>query len=118
MEQQFIQQGNVYAAVRAPVPTIMWTARQRTLQRRELLPLPVRLLEKADWAALGEKLDALRAEVLQHAELTVSLYGSEDALENCAPCCRTAALLPRAALHPGKALCAAADTAGERSVYH
>ncbi len=65
------------------------------------------LLEKADWAALGAKLEALRAEVLQHAELTVSLHGSEDALEKL----RT--LLPesRFAARPrsGAALYPAAD---------
>ena len=38
------------------------------------------LLAKADWAALGARLEALRAQVLQHAQLTVSLHGSEEAL--------------------------------------
>ena len=39
------------------------------------------LLEKADWAGLGAKLETLRAQVLQHAQLTVSLHGSEQALD-------------------------------------
>ena len=39
------------------------------------------LLEKADWAALGAKLDAVRSRVLQTAALTVSLHGTEAALE-------------------------------------
>ena len=48
----------------------------------ELQPLDLcSLLEKADWAALGAKLDAVRSRVLQTAALTVSLHGSEDALE-------------------------------------
>ena len=36
--------------------------------------------ERGNWAALGEKLDALRNEVLQNAALTVSLHGSDEAL--------------------------------------
>ena len=48
----------------------------------ELQPLDLcGLLEKADWAALGAKLDAVRSRVLQNAALTVSLHGTEDALE-------------------------------------
>ena len=48
----------------------------------ELQPLDLcSLLEKADWTALGAKLDAVRRRVLQTAALTVSLHGSEDALE-------------------------------------
>ena len=38
------------------------------------------LLEQADWAAMGKKLEAVREKVLNHAALTVSLHGSEEAL--------------------------------------
>ena len=38
------------------------------------------LLEQADWAGLGRKLEAVREKVLHHAALTISLHGSEDAL--------------------------------------
>lgn len=75
------------------------------------------LLEKADWSALGAKLDAVRSRVLQTAALTVSLHGSEDALE------KLRALLPEsrfaaARRTPAHPLHPASDAPGERSLYH
>ena len=55
------------------------------------------LLEQADWAAMGKKLEAVREKVLNHAALTVSLHGSEEALA------KLRALLPGSAFAaPGR----------------
>ena len=80
MEQQFIQQGNVYAATRASAHYSVDGAVSERCSGVSYYKFLCDLLAKANWAALGAKLDALRTEVLQHAQLTVSLYGSEDAL--------------------------------------
>ena len=80
MEQQFIQQGNVYAATRASAHYSVDGAVSERCSGVSYYKFLCDLLAKADWAALGAKLDALRTEVLQNAQLTVSLYGSEDAL--------------------------------------
>ena len=80
MEQQFIQQGNAYAATRAGAHYSVDGAASERCSGVSCYRFLCEQLEKADWAALGAKLDALRTEVLQHAQLTVSLHGSEDAL--------------------------------------
>ena len=80
MEQQFIQQGNAYAATRAGAHYSVDGAVSERCSGVSYYKFLCDLLEKADWAALGAKLDALRTEVLQHAQLTVSLHGSADAL--------------------------------------
>ena len=80
MEQQFIQQGNVYAATRASAHYSVDGAVSERCSGVSYYKFLCDLLAKADWAALGARLDALRTEVLQNAQLTVSLYGSEDAL--------------------------------------
>ena len=80
MEQQFIQQGNAYAATRASAHYSVDGAVSERCSGVSCYKFLCDLLAKADWAALGAKLDALRTEVLQNAQLTVSLYGSEDAL--------------------------------------
>ena len=80
MEQQFIQQGNVYAATRAGAHYTVDGAVSERCSGVSYYKFLCGVQERGNWAALGEKLDALRTEVLQHAELTVSLYGSEDAL--------------------------------------
>ena len=80
MEQQFIQQGNAYAATRASAHYSVDGAVSERCSGVSYYKFLCDLLAKANWAALGAKLDALRTEVLQHAQLTVSLYGSEDAL--------------------------------------
>ena len=80
MEQQFIQQGNAYAATRASAHYSVDGAVSERCSGVSYYKFLCDLLAKADWAALGAKLDALRTEVLQNAQLTVSLYGSEDAL--------------------------------------
>ena len=80
MEQQFIQQGNAYAATRAGAHYSVDGAVSERCSGVSCYRFLCEQLEKADWAALGAKLDALRTEVLQHAQLTISLHGSEDAL--------------------------------------
>ena len=76
MEQQFIQQGNVYAATRASAHYTVDGAVSERCSGVSYYKFLCGVQERGNWAALGEKLDALRTEVLQHAELTVSLYGS------------------------------------------
>ena len=80
MEQQFIQQGNAYAAVRASAHYNVENAASERCSGVSYYRFLCELLEKADWAGLGAKLGTLRAQVLQHAQLTVSLHGSEQAL--------------------------------------
>ena len=80
MEQQFIQQGNAYAATRASAHYSVDGAVSERCSGVSYYKFLCDLLAKANWAALGARLDALRTEVLQNAQLTVSLYGSEDAL--------------------------------------
>ena len=80
MEQQFIQQGNAYAATRASAHYSVDGAVSERCSGVSYYKFLCDLLAGADWAALGTKLDALRTEVLQHAQLTVSLHGSADAL--------------------------------------
>ena len=80
MEQQFIQQGNVYAATRAGAHYTVDGAVSERCSGVSYYKFLCSVQERGNWAALGEKLDALRTEVLQHAQLTVSLHGSEDAL--------------------------------------
>lgn len=79
MEQQFIQQGNSYAAVRAGAHFTVENALTERVSGVTAYHFLCELLDKADWAALGEKFEALREKVLHHAQLTVSLHGSEEA---------------------------------------
>lgn len=81
MEQQFIQQGNAFAATRAGAHFTVEGAASERCAGVSYYRFLCGLLEQADWAALGEKLDVLRRSVLERAALTVSLHGSEQALE-------------------------------------
>ena len=80
MEQQFIQQGNAYAAVRAGAHYYTEGAVTERCSGVSYYKFLCGVQERGNWAALGEKLDALRTEVLQNAALTVSLHGSDEAL--------------------------------------
>ena len=80
MEQQFIQQGNQYAAVRAAAHYSVEYALSERCSGVTGYHFLCGLLEQADWAAMGKKLEAVREKVLNHAALTVSLHGSEEAL--------------------------------------
>ena len=80
MEQQFIQQGNAYAATRASAHYSVDGAVSERCSGVSYYKFLCGVQDRGNWAALGTKLDALRTEVLQHAQLTVSLHGSADAL--------------------------------------
>ena len=79
MEQQFIRQGNQYAAVRAAAHYSVEYALSERCSGVTGYHFLCDLLEKADWAAMGRKLEAVREKVLHHAALTVSLHGSDAA---------------------------------------
>ena len=81
MEQLFIQQGNEFASTRARAHYYVEGAADEACTGVSYYHFLCDLLEKADWAGLGAKLETLRAQVLQHAQLTVSLHGSEQALD-------------------------------------
>ena len=79
MEQRFIQNGNSYAAIRAGAHYSVEYALSERISGVTGYHFLCDLLEKADWQAMGQKLEALRAKVLDHAQLTISLHGSEAA---------------------------------------
>ncbi len=79
MEQRFIQQGNSYAMVRANSHYSVEYALSERLSGVTGYHFLCDLLEHADWKAMGEKMEAVRAKILNHAHLTISLYGSEEA---------------------------------------
>ncbi len=79
MEQRFIQQGNSYAMVRANSHYSVEYALSERLSGVTGYHFLCDLLEHADWKAMGEKMEAVRAKILNHAQLTISLYGSEEA---------------------------------------
>ena len=81
MEQLFIQQGNEFASTRARAHYYVEGAADEACTGVSYYHFLCNLLEKADWSALGAKLDAVRCRVLQNAALTVSLHGTEAALE-------------------------------------
>ena len=81
MEQQFIQQGNSYAAVRAGAHFTVENALTERVSGVTAYHFLCELLEKADWAAVGAKFEALREKILHHAQLTVSFHGSEAGLD-------------------------------------
>ena len=101
MEQQFIQQGNSYAAIRAGAHFTVENALAERVSGVTAYHFLCGLLEQGDWAAMGKKLEAVREKVLAHAALTVSLHGSEEALAKLR------------ALLPGSAFAAQSRTAAK-----
>ena len=95
MEQQFLQMGNQYAAVRAGSHYSVEYALSEACSGVTGYHFLCVLLEQADWADLGRKLEAVREKVLHHAALTISLHGSEDARK------QLEALLPSSAFAEG-----------------
>ena len=81
MEQQFIQMGNQYAIVRGASHYSVEYALSEACSGVSGYHFLCDLLEKADWTAMGQKLEAVREKVLHHAELTISLHGSDSAFE-------------------------------------
>ena len=100
MEQQFIQQGNQYAAVRAAAHYSVEYALSERCSGVTGYHFLCGLLEQADWAAMGKKLEAVREKVLNHAALTVSCMAARKRWQSCVPCCPAVPLLPRAAPLP------------------
>jgi len=80
MEQLFIQHGNEFGFIRACSHYYVEGALNERCTGVSYYHFLCQLLEQADWAALGAKLDALRTRVLHHAALTISLHGTEAAL--------------------------------------
>ena len=101
MEQQFIQQGNSYAAIRAGAHFTVENALAERVSGVTAYHFLCGLLEQGDWAAMGQKLEAVREKVLDHAALTVSLHGSEEAADKLR------------ALLPGSAFAAQSRTAAK-----
>ena len=64
MEQQFIQQGNQYAAVRAAAHYSVEYALSERCSGVTGYHFLCNLLEQADWASMGKKLEAVREKVL------------------------------------------------------
>lgn len=67
MEQLFIQQGNEFASTRARAHYYVEGAADEACTGVSYYHFLCNLLEKADWSALGAKLDAVRSRVLQTA---------------------------------------------------
>lgn len=81
MEQMFIQQGHSFALARACSHFTVEDACGERCSGVSYYKFLCGLLEQADWAALGARLERVRGDVLHTAALTVSLHGSEAALE-------------------------------------
>ena len=80
-EQSFLQQGNAYASVRASAHYSVASAATERCAGVTAYHRLCALLEQADWAALGARLEAVREKILHHAQLTICLHGSEKALD-------------------------------------
>ena len=117
MEQLFIQQGNEFASTRARAHYYVEGAADEACTGVSYYHFLCNLLEKADWAALGAKLDAVRSRVLQKRcpdRQPARHRGRTGKAAHPAagkPLCRCPA-------HPGAALHPAPDAPGERSLYH
>ena len=82
MEQQFIQQGNVYAATRAGAHYTVDGAVSERCSGVSYYKFLCGVQERGNWAALGEKLDALRTEVLkQYEEQQKMIQETKDFIE-------------------------------------
>ena len=99
MEQQFIQQGNVYAATRASAHYSVDGAVSERCSGVSYYKFLCDLLAKADWAALGAKLDALRPGT------SAQCFGGTDEelkeTKNTQPCMFAVELAAAAALEEG-----------------
>lgn len=80
MEQQFLWQGNSFAALRAGSHFTVGQSLSERCRGVSYYRFVCDQLQKADWADLLARLDSLRGEVLSRRALTVSLHGSEGAL--------------------------------------
>ena len=81
MEQKFLREGNAFAAMRAAAHFSVESALSERCNGVSYYHYICELLEKADWTALGKKMEELWKSVLKKNALTVSLHGSDAALD-------------------------------------
>ena len=81
MEQKFLREGQVFAAMRAAAHFSVESALSERCNGVSYYHYICELLEKADWTALGKKMEELWKSVLKKNALTVSLHGSDAALD-------------------------------------
>lgn len=81
MEQMFLQQGHSYAMLRAASHYSVEAAAAERCSGVSAYHRLCSQLDQGDFAALGARLEAVRAKVLQGAALTISLHGSEQAYQ-------------------------------------
>ena len=81
MEQKFLREGHAFAAMRAAAHFSVESALSERCNGVSYYHYLCELLEKADWIALGKKMEELWKSVLKKNALTVSLHGSDAALD-------------------------------------
>ena len=81
MEQKFLREGHAFAAMRAAAHFSVEAALSERCNGVSYYHYLCELLEKADWTALGKKMEELWKSVLKKNALTVSLHGSDAALD-------------------------------------
>ena len=81
MEQKFLREGQVFAAMRAAAHFSVESALSERCNGVSYYHYLCELLEKADWTALGKRMEELWKSVLKKNALTVSLHGSDAALD-------------------------------------
>ena len=81
MEQKFLREGHAFAAMRAAAHFSVESALSERCNGVSYYYYLCELLEKADWTALGKKMEELWKSVLKKNALTVSLHGSDAALD-------------------------------------
>ena len=81
MEQKFLREGQVFAAMRAAAHFSVESALSERCNGVSYYHYLCELLEKADWTALGKRMEELWKSVLKKNALTISLHGSDAALD-------------------------------------
>ena len=81
MEQKFLREGHAFAAMRAAAHFSVESALSEHCNGVSYYHYLCELLEKADWTALGKKMEELWKSVLKKNALTVSLHGSDAGLD-------------------------------------
>lgn len=81
MEQKFLREGHAFAAMRAAAHFSVESALSERCNGVSYYHYLCELLEKADWTALGKRMEELWKSVLNKNALTVSLHGSDAALD-------------------------------------
>ena len=81
MEQRFLREGHAFASMRAAAHFSVEAAMNERCSGVSYYHFLCGLQKEADWAELGRRLEALREKVLGGNALTVSLHGSDAALD-------------------------------------